>query len=170
MKRLMHVNGGDFSNCIKAEMETTSLANSFYVERAKEQARDFHLYGERYACKWLYEKRNPEETAETTTSKCTHPMPDYPDLSKYLTDNNLVWSKDSNTGETVVNDNHQYVPVDYLGMPATVHENKLYGNKAGDHKVSIQTLSIQKAFRFSHINIRSYFEKIIAVEDLIHFK
>ena len=148
MNRLMHVNGGDFSNCIKAEMETTSLDNSFYVKRAKEQARDFHLYGERYACKWLYEKRNPAETAETTTSKCTHPMPDYPDLSTYLTQNNLVWSKDNN-GDTVVDDNHEYVPVDYLGMPATVYENKLYGNKAGDHKVSIH--------KFLNVKIRSYF-------------
>ena len=120
---------------MKAKMEETSVDNSFYVQRAKEQARDFHLYGERYACKYLYEARDPIDTAETTTSKCTHPMPNYPDLSKYLTDNNLVWSKDESTGETIVDDNHEYVPVDYLGMPATVHDYSLYGNKAGDHKV-----------------------------------
>ena len=120
---------------MKAKMEETSVDNSFYVQRAKEQARDFHLYGERYACKYLYEARDPADTAETTTSKCTHPMPNYPDLSEYLTDNNLVWRKDEITGETIVDDSHEYVPVDYLGMPATEHNGALYGNKAGDHKV-----------------------------------
>ena len=135
LKRLLHVNGGDFSNCIEAKMEITSVDDSFYVQRAKEQARDFHLYGERYACKFLYEPRDPTDTAETTSLKCTHPIPDYPDLSIYLSDNNLVWEKDG-TGATIVNDDHEYVPVDYLGMPATRHDDKLYGNKAGDHQVS----------------------------------
>ena len=152
MKRLVHVNGGDFSNCIEANMATTDVDNSFYVQRAKAQARDFHLYGERYACKYLYETRDPIDTAENTTSKCDHPMPSYPDLSTYLADNNLVWDKDGN-GETIVDDTHQYVPVDYLGMPATVHGDKLYGNKAGDHKVSFgyryETFAHSISSRFS---------------------
>ena len=115
--RLMHVNGGDFLNCIEGEMKNTTV-NDFYVTRAKAQERDFHLYGWRYACKSLYEPKRAgfddwSDDELKNNPGCSSTIPNTADLSGKI-------------------DTSQYIPVNYLGLPATMVDDEIYGNRAGD--------------------------------------